>query len=271
LEIHVGATLVKYRDLGYEIVYVMSTNNMSGGNSVLQDDGSIVTTHEAPLDMMARRKRECDDAARVLGTTPIHLDHPQGGYFNEDGKERVLLNYGCPMPEGIPTDVPSILMAGKDNASIERLANLILERDPECVMTHSPSDANIEHCATSILVTLAFWKAVEQGYEGGLLFWNEGHTLNGDFYCRWDTHVDGTGYLDRKMELIGLHRCQKPTAHYPDHGQRLLSQWRGKVTGCEVAELFIWVRRPTRRSTTLTGKCTPILGELTTELIQNSH
>lgn len=271
LEINVGATLLKYHDLGYEIVYVMSTNNMSGGNHVLNADGTVTGTHESPTAMMARRQRECAEAAKVLSTTPIHLNHPQGGYFTGDGDERVMLDYGCPAPEGIPQDIPAIVMASKDEASIERLANLILEKDAECVLTHSPSDGNIEHIATSVLVAKAFWKAVDQGYEGGLLFWNEGHTLNGDFYCRWDTYIDGTGYLDKKMELIGLHRCQKPDAHLPNFGQRLLCEWRGKVCGCEVAELFIWVRRPARRSAKLSGVPSAIMGEFTAELMQNSR
>jgi LmbE family N-acetylglucosaminyl deacetylase len=271
LEIDVGATLLKYHDLGYEIVYVMSTNNMSGGNNVLHEDGSVTTTYESPAATMQRRKQECADAAKVLTTTPIHLDHPQAAYFSGNGDEKVWLEYGSIALEGVPQSIPNILIASKDEASIERMASLILEKDPECVMTHSPSDVNIEHIATSLLVTKAFWKAVERGYEGGMLFWNEGHTVNGDFYCRWDTNVDGTGYLDRKMELIGLHRCQKPTAHYPDHGQRLLSEWRGKVCGCEVAELFIWVRRPVRRSAKLSGVPSAIMGELTAELVQNSR
>lgn len=271
LEIDVGATLLKYHDLGYEIVYVMSTNNMSGGNHELQADGSITATRESPAAMMQRRKGECADAAKVLSTVPIHLDHPQGAYFTGNAEERIRLEYGSIPPEGVPQGIPNILVASKDEESIERLAALMLEKDPECILTHSPSDVNIEHCATSLLVAKAFWKAVEQGYEGGLLFWNEGHTVNGDFYCRWDTHIDGTGYLDRKMELLGLHRCQKPNAHLPNFGQRLLCEWRGKLCGCEMAELFIWVRRPVRRSAKLSGVPSAIMGEFTAELMQNER
>ncbi|MEO6908267.1 MAG: hypothetical protein ABI210_10290 [Abditibacteriaceae bacterium] len=75
----------------------------------------------------------------------------------------------------------------------------------------------------------------------------------------------------RKMALLGLHSCQKPTAHYPDDGQRLLSEWRGKLCGCEVAELFIWVRRPARYSSKISGVASAIMGEFTAELIQNSR
>jgi LmbE family N-acetylglucosaminyl deacetylase len=73
IEINAAATLLKYRDLGYEIVYVMATNNMSGVTCELHDDGSITRFRETPIAMMERRKRECADAAKVLSTTPIHL------------------------------------------------------------------------------------------------------------------------------------------------------------------------------------------------------
>ena len=41
IEIGSGGTLAKFHDQQYEIVYVMSTNNMSGGVQELQADGSI--------------------------------------------------------------------------------------------------------------------------------------------------------------------------------------------------------------------------------------
>ena len=43
IELNVGGTLVKYHEMGYEIVYVMSTNNMSGGWSKLRPDGTRET------------------------------------------------------------------------------------------------------------------------------------------------------------------------------------------------------------------------------------
>ena len=271
LEVNVGATLLKYYDLGYEIIYVMATNNMSGLVAELQDDGKVTYVVETPVPMMARRKRECDDAARVLGTTPIHLDFPQRHYFTGNERESLEACYGSTVPEGVPENVPTILTASDNADCVESVCNLILEKDPECILTHGPIQQNIEHFATSLLVTRAFWKAVDKGFEGGLLHWVEAHTLHGDFYTRWETFVDGTGYHDRKMELLCLHRCQMPTAHYPDYGHRLLGEWRGKVTGCEMAEPFTWVRKPVRRSKAITGFMSPIMGELTTELIHNSR
>jgi LmbE family N-acetylglucosaminyl deacetylase len=266
IEIGVGGTLAKYRDVGYEVVYVMSTNNMSGGVSELLPDGSLRTTGESTLPMMARRKRECDDAARALGTVPIHLDHPQRHYTAPDNKTTIELRYGCALPAGVPENVPSILTACEHAPSIRRLADLILEKDPEVLFTHSVSQQNIEHFATSLLVTQAFWLAVEGGFRGALLHWRDGISRLGEFNCRWETFVDYTPHLDRKMQLIGLHRCQMPKAHLPEFGHRTLATRWGQACGCGAAEVFIWVRHADYRDTQ--GIIHP---PLTLELIRNTR
>ncbi len=271
IEISVGGTLLKYHDAGYEVIYVMSTNNMSGDVKAWKDNVVVNLPKESPVPMMARRKAECDKAAAVLGATPIHLDHPQRHYNSGRGKEVIELSYGSPLPDGVPAHTASILTACENPESIDKLADLILEHRPECILTHGINQRNIEHFATCLLVTNAFWKAVEKGYEGGLLQWKEDHTLHGDFHSRWDTFIDCTRQMDRKMELIGLHACQMPKAHLPDFGHRLLLTWRGKAAGCGAAEMFTWVRRPTFTDSAISGHKNPIFGELVLELIQNSR
>ena len=243
IEIQTGGTLLKYHEVGYEIVYVMATNNMSGGVNVLGEDGTISSTRESTVDMMARRKRECDDGAAVLGTTPIHLDHPQRHYWSgPDDVDGAELRYGCTLPAGVPENVPMILTACEHDPSLERLAELILEKDPECVFTHDVAAVNPEHVCTSLLATNSFWLAVEEGYRGALLHWREGNARLGEYNCGWQTFVDYTPYLDRKMALIGLHRCQMPHAHLPTFGHRTLGRRWGQACGCGAAETFNWVR-----------------------------
>lgn len=245
IEINVGGTLLKYRAAGYEVVYVMATNNMSGQASELLPDGTVRSVPEATVPMMARRKRECGDAAAALGTAPIHLDHPQRHYNGgADARTPQEVRYGCARPEGVPEDGPTILTACEHPPSVDRLANLILEKAPECILTHGVSQVNIEHFAVCLLVTNAFWKAVEGGFRGALLHWREHHVRHGEFNCRWETFVDCTPHLDAKMQLIGLHRCQMPRAHLPDAAQRRATQRRGAACGCGAAELFTWVRHP---------------------------
>lgn len=264
VEIHAGGTLLKYREAGYEVDYIMATNNMSGRVAELQPDGAVTYKKESPVDMMARRKAECDEAAAALGTTPIHLDHPQRHYTTADDSFHEL-RYGCALPQGVPEDVPTIVTAAEDPASVKRLAELILEKNPECVLTHGVAQMNVEHFATGLLTTMSFWQAVEGGYRGALLHWRGAHTRLGEFNCRWETFVDYTRYLDEKMRLIGLHRCQMPKAHLPDFGHRLLAIRWGQACGCGAAEVFTWVRHADYRDEQ--GIVYP---PLTLELIQNT-
>jgi LmbE family N-acetylglucosaminyl deacetylase len=265
IEIETGGTLLKYRDAGYSVVYVMATNNMSGTVNELLSDGTVRSTREGTLDMMKRRKRECDGGARALGTVPIHLDHPQRHYWDEVAQKEVELRYGGALPAGVAPNVPSIMTAQEDPASVTRLADLILEKDPECVFTHPVSAMNVEHFTTSLLATAAFWQAVDKGFRGALLHWREAHTRLGEFNCRWETFIDYTPYLDRKMALIGLHRCQMPKAHLPTFGHRLLAVRWGTACGRGAAEVFTWVRHADYRDTQ--GIVYP---PLTLELIQNT-
>jgi len=267
VEIGSGGTLAKCHDQGYEIVYVMSTNNMSGEVQELQTDGSVKHWKETTVPVMARRKRECAAAAVLLGTTPIHLDHPQRHYTGGDWGQ-VELRYGCVLPEGVPEDIPTIVTAYEDDASRQRLVDLIIEHDPACIFTHGLSTSNIEHAATCMLVTNCYWQAAEMGYKGALLHWREDYTSFGPSNATWDTFVDISDYLDRKMELIGKHACQMPTAHKPDHGHRLRPMKWGVVCGCKAAEVFTWVARDRRPDLDSTRLCySPLLAELS----QNSR
>jgi len=267
IEIGTGGTVAKCRDQGYEIVYVMATNNMSGMVCELQPDGAIKRSKETTVPMMERRKRECAAAAALLQTTPIHLDHPQRHYWGEDGR-MVELRYGCVLPEGVPEDVPTILTAYEDQSSVQKVVDLILEHDPACIFTHGLISHNIEHIATCLLVTKGFWKAADAGYKGALLHWREDYTGFGPTNTKWDTFVDISDYLDRKMELLGKHACQMPLAHEPDHGLRLRAMKFGEACGCKAAEVFTWVAHDRRPDLDTTQ---PFYSPLLAELTQNSR
>lgn len=240
IEVASGGTLLKCLDNGYEIVYIMTTNNMSGNVAELQADGTIKNWTEAPWEMMRRRKRECDEAAAILKTEPIHLDHPQRHYRDEDGI-RHIIDYGsAPLSEGMPR-LPSILTAYEDKDSVKRLADLILKHNPSCIFAHGLSSHNIEHLASSLLSTNAYWKAVESGFKGALLHFREDLNSFGPINAKFDTFIDISDYLDARMELLGKHACQMPTTHYPNHGHRLRVMKKGVLCGCKAAETFTWV------------------------------
>lgn len=265
IEINVGGTFEKSFRAGYEIVYVMSTNNMSGEVAVLDANGKRQISKEPNTQMIHRRKREAADAAKEWNTEPIHLDHPQRHYTDEN-LQRVDLRYGAPVPGSVQGNVPSILTACELAGPIEQLANLILEKNPELLFTHPLATYNPEHFCTTLLVANAYWKAVEQGYQGGLLFWIEPETRFGNAYIRWETYIDYSPLLDRKMELIGKHLCQMPNFKMQDFGHRILAKELGNACGCLAAECFIWGNRPNHRE-----GIRPAYGSLSLELLNNGR
>lgn len=237
LELQVGGTLAKYhRDHGYRIVYVMSTDNGSGGWSTRQEDGTYKTILHPYTTIRPQRLREAAEGARALGTEPIHLNHPQRHYTLEDGT-RLELRYGCGRPEGI-SDGPTILTACEDPEAIGRVAALILEHNPEAVLTHGMPMVNPEHFATSVLVLRAYRQARQNGYRGMLLCWQDlGIYLYERAYARWDTFVDISAHWEEKLALVALHASQKPRPallDWPPHGS---------ACGCRHAEVFTFINR----------------------------
>lgn len=253
LELQMGGTLAKYHAAGYDIAYVMATNNMSGGEKSLTQDGDARPTHIRTSEL---RQREADEAARFYGTTAIHLNHPQRHYHGADGN-RVSLDYGSCTPEGIDPLIPNILHAHEHPPSIERVTNLILEHNPEAVFTQGGPMRNIEHFATQLLVTNAYWKAVGEGFEGMLLNWHDlGVNTFGEAYKHWDTFIDISNFWDAKMKASAIHKSQKPDPTILDW-----PQW-GPACGCRHAEVFTIVGR---------NKKPVQYGALTLEILQNER
>lgn len=253
LELQMGGTLAKYHAAGYEIVYVMATNNMSGG------EGSVAHGDDArPLHLRSQdvRKREAGAAAKLFGTEAIHLDHPQRHYLGP-GDIRVKVEYGSRVPEGTNPNIPTIVHAHEHAGSIDQVKSLILDHNPEIVFTHGGAMRNIEHFATQLLVTDAYWLAVKEGYEGMLLHWHDLGVNNfGEAYKHWDTFVDISDFWDAKLKAVACHYSMKPDPEALDW-----PQW-GPACGCRHAEVFTIVGRNRK----------PVqYGALTLELLGNER
>ncbi len=258
-ELHFGGTLLKYLDKGYEIVYCQATNNMSGSKRKEGKDGKMIPTSFGPAETMKYRKQECEEAAKIFRTTPIHLDHPQRHYKADSGKGEV--RYGSPKPDGVPVDVPTILTAYEDEECVGALKELILEHDPEVIFTHAYAESNIEHYATTRLVVKAYWKAAENGFSGSLLMNVRGFTELGRIANVWETFVDIEGYLERRMEAVRKHVSQyPPTWEQGAQYWRNIIEHRGKVCGVKAADVFNFVNDPDESSDE---------GELLSELMRN--
>jgi len=232
IEFNAGATLAKYHRAGYEIVYVMSTDNLSGEWATLDPTGNRQSRRPPWHEIQPQRKKEAAAAARYYGTTPVHLDHPQRFYTKDNG-ELQRLHFGAERPEGVAPGSPSILTAHEDPACVERLSDLILKTRPEAILSHSMETGNIEHIGSCFLVCAAHQKARQAGYDGMLLFWHD-ITPPPVIASRrtWDTHVDVTGYWHCKLQALALHACQ-----IVDVAKLDLPAF-GPACGCGDAEVF---------------------------------
>lgn len=248
IEEYVGGTLLKYRDHGYQVVYVMATNNMAGAWCEWKPDGTLMKK-KPPYDvMLPQRKREAAAGARAFGTTPVHLDHPNRHYYGKEGVLKCVC-YGSDRPACVAPNTPTILTAHEDPMAQQRVVDLILEHNPEAILTHGMDQNDMEHLGTALLTAKSYWQAVAKGYGGMLLQWRSGFTYLGELNCRWDTFVDITRYWDKKVAAIALHASQVPDpdrlgADYPPF-QR--SQAWGTACGCGLAEVFTIVSRPRGR------------------------
>jgi LmbE family N-acetylglucosaminyl deacetylase len=279
IEFVMGGTLLKYHQrFNYEVVYVQASNNMSGEWSQALLGERAKTAPQVPAWMqpvksietgkirkhivpwyheMPQRKREAEAAAlKYFNTTPIHLDYPQR-HYKDSNLNMVDLRYGAARPECVPENFPTILTAPEDEGAVRRVSELILEKDPEVIITNAPVDCNVEHTSTCHLLRKAFIEAKKCGYVGSLIF---AQTVTsgdcGKFFDCWDAFVDISGFSDLKREAIGVHACQVP---YPERLD-LEDKQRGKICGVEEAETFFVYEISETRT-----------GELTEELKQNNR
>lgn len=237
IEGNVGGTLLKYYERGYEIIYVMSTNNFSGCWSRVEDDGSVKVDKPVPEVIMPQRKLEAEKGAIFFGAKPIYLDHPQRHYFLSDGSQSEV-RYGSSMAPFINADVPTILTAHENKQCVEEMAGLIEKYEPELILTHGPVQFDLEHSGTMLLVTKAYWNNVEKGFNGGLLYWNDGITYLGFSFCRWDTHIDISNYLERKTDACAVHASQLPFPYRNDFPITSRNRNWGSALNCRAAEVF---------------------------------
>ncbi len=234
VEFFFGGTCLKYRERGYAIDYVMSTNNMSGQLHIVEKDGSISRIDCVPEEMMPIRKREAAAGAAALGTVPIHLDYPQRHYIAPDGYN-FRIGYGVPIPAKLPCPLPNIMVAHEYPAEVEKVTALILDRDPEAVLTHSIVTDSPEHYGTALLMSKAFIEAQKRGYRGRLLYFNEFCRSSPlwNTFLRWDSFIDINGWREKQFDLIRHHITMVP---FPERMDYLDFT---EICGTRHAELFV--------------------------------
>jgi len=151
IEANAGGTLLKYRELGYGIVYVMATNNMSGPGTRWRRTGRSRRDDRRGTRCCrrgsSRRRGAPHTSMRSCSTWTIPA------HYRSDGETEVFLCYGAPRPGCVPEKTHSILTAHESPEARKALAAIIGEFRPEAILTHDPIQVDIEHIGTSLLVT----------------------------------------------------------------------------------------------------------------------
>ena len=235
VEMSMGGSILKYLDQGYELTYVLTTNNMSGEFAYLDENGKVCSRSIQPEDEIKVRQAEADKGAAMFGTTAIHLNFAQRHYTGRDGK-KVKINYGTELPDFLTPGMPSMLTAHEDNDAVRKLTDIILDCDPEVIITRGFADTNIEHICTALYTLKARQAAQKQGYDGALLMCRGVGRGFPDSYYHYDTFIDTTGMMPRKLDAIRCHASQKPIPENLD----LRDYVEGARCGVETAEPFIF-------------------------------
>ena len=257
IEFAIGGTCLKYVKKGYKVDYIMSTNNMSGQFHKVESDGSITLIPYDPQEMEPIRKQEAAAGAARLGCVPLHLDYPQRHYNYRDGK-KYSIGFGTPAPQGVACTLPNITIAHEGKEEVAKVADLILERDPEVIFTHSNFSDAPEHYATALLTAKGYAQAVKRGYAGELFFINE--VCQSSFFLRnnirWDSFIDISGFRQEQFDLI---RCHISMVPFPERMDYLDYT---PICGIKDAELFSWFCYGS-------AKAPGVRGDLSQELLDN--
>ena len=229
VEIRVGGTLAKYHGMGYEVVYILATNN-TAGSSVSQ----------TALEHAAQRRKEALDGARILHTEPIYLDFKETLFENRGERERLgfqpvdLSDY----PDWGRNKVPIVCAQDCDDA-IEEVAALLCQYEPEIVLTHSPTEKH-EHWATCLLVLRAFQSACKRVELGTLYAWADSGSAT--VSTAPDFFVDITDTVQIKYLALNKHVSQG-FGEVPDPPNRARELYWGTFIGVRFAEAFTTLAR----------------------------
>jgi len=209
-----GGLMLKCLDAGWRVVMVMGTCNLSGIRGDL-----------TPREVWERRTREAREAAASLGVETVWLDLKQ---ITGGARDRSLfLEWRSLDPEA--EDLPEccrdrlpVIVACEDDAEIERVAALFVEREPELAVTHPVNDLGTEHHALTALVVQAWDRASRRVSLGSLCSWVRTEAINVNLPA--DVVVDISPYAERAIQAAAKHASQG--FNDPKRGDQARRVWR---------------------------------------------
>ncbi len=232
MEIRAAGTMRRFVEDGYEAVSVMMTNNLCGA---FADDKTDQYFSTGPAETQAIRHREARDAADLLGVKLVFLDYKENSYFN--GTKRVF--FGMDDYDAKTIGREPLIVAQYLQHCIADTAKVLLEYEPEIVITHNIANSNPEHCAAAHLTHSAFRHAAARAGLRELWMTCRVQSPSDILFLSPNVLVDVAKYHDMKLESLRRHRSQRIDLN------RVIATdaYWGRVAGAPYAEAFRTVVR----------------------------
>jgi LmbE family N-acetylglucosaminyl deacetylase len=219
-----AGTMLKYKEEGYETVYVTVTNNVAGCllNRSLPSSTTIFVEEPVPhdypagpLETMEIRNKEAIDAATILGAKPIFLNFWEPDFWPA---AREIVYVGDPFFEQLdPPGRHIVSLATRWDDALDVVVKLFDECRPEIVISHMTGAEKHDHGNTGYLVYLAFKRAMERGIVGQLWMYPRGGWVEDALWTERlgpDVVIDVTPYVEKWYEAWNAHVSQKGYGMY---------------------------------------------------------
>jgi len=240
IEYSAGATLARYIADGYRALYgVMSRCN--SGWTVTADEGGH---YASSLEIIPRRRKEAEAAARVFGAELYYGDLLENCYTQRD-HTMLTPNYtgwGGPGDDA-PAGVPLVVAAGAgnwpDHPMIGELTDLLVTWEPELVVGQSFQNRNPDHFCAALILARAYQAARNKADIGPLWI----PVATPDRKDAFPTlianrFVDVTGHEETCLKALACHESQGGHLPGPQNGMKAEWQKWGALHGCVSAEGF---------------------------------
>ena len=238
VEWYAGGTFAKCLEDGFRGCYVVATNGNSGYHPAAGDD-----LFDDSEKMVEIRRQELRAAAAVFGVEPIQMNFKEHLYTTADGRRLYAdirpLSFHGPAPTGREP----VVVAPAIPACVREVEKLMLEYEPEIVITHEP-DGNPDHYCTLLLAYNAFVAASRKVRLGKFYLADAPDSWFAvGLGLKPDLHVDITRTIEKKLAALAKHVSQGMDTRLGRIRQRCRAA--GQEIGVEYAERFVTVQVPT--------------------------
>jgi LmbE family N-acetylglucosaminyl deacetylase len=240
IEYNAGGTLATYISRGYRGLYgVMSRCN--SGYNVGPDGRGIYTSSLVQIPV---RRAEATAAAAVYGAETYFGDILERHYTQRDGTQIALSFRGSPGPaDDVPEGIPFAEInrsADAPDSPIKALAKILVEWEPEVVISQRFQDTNPDHYCAALGLYQA-WQAARKENPRIGAFWMPVVANPEGMFPSFapNRFVDVTGHEETCLQALACHKSQRGPRPYNDGALR--GKWAsfGRIHGCGSAEAFV--------------------------------